>query len=353
MLETRYSCGMPNWRNHRGVSLTTSTRFSLLPLAAAVLAACTGGQGAAVNDATSTPPPLSASQAAQWITFTSFRDGLAGLFSIHPDGSGLTQLTQLEVGATHPDWSPDGSRLAVSLRVDSSNYEIAILGPDGALLDTLTDSESILDTDPDWSPDGSKLAFSSNIDAIAVDFRAGFDIYLIDAAGSRPTMLTHSLDWGIENVVSGTEAHQWNNAPDWSPDGQFLAYQTNGDGNNEIYVMAADGSNPVNVTNDPSNDRYPAWSPDGSRIAFVSDRDGNDEIYLMNPDGTGLTRLTENDSLDAAPAWSSDGNLITFSAKARQGNNPDIYVMRADGSGVTQLTTDPDFDGYPTWKPAP
>jgi Tol biopolymer transport system component len=67
--------------------------------------------------------------------------------------------------------------------------------------------------------------------------------------------------------------------------------------------MDADGSNLKRLTDHPDDDRWPTWSPDGTRIAFQSDRDGNWEIYLMNADGSGLFRLTENDKKDTEPAW--------------------------------------------------
>ena len=59
--------------------------------------------------------------------------------------------------------------------------------------------------------------------------------------------------------------------------------------------MNADGTGPVNLTNNSSANRpQPAWSPDGSKIAFTSDRDGNDEIYVMKADGAGPVRLTDH-----------------------------------------------------------
>ena len=60
-----------------------------------------------------------------------------------------------------------------------------------------------------------------------------------------------------------------------------IAFDTDRDGNFEIYVMDADGSNQVNLTNSAAADRRPAWSPDGSKIAFMSDRDGNFEDRLL------------------------------------------------------------------------
>src|SRR5262245_49125199 len=68
-----------------------------------------------------------------------------------------------------------------------------------------------------------------------------------------------------------------------------IAFTSKRDGNNEIYVMNADGSGQTNLTNNPASDAGPAWSPDGRQIAFGSFRDGNGEIYVMNADGSGQT----------------------------------------------------------------
>ena len=85
-----------------------------------------------------------------------------------------------------------------------------------------------------------------------------------------------------------------------------IAFSSDRDGNGEIYVMDADGSNLTRLTNNPANDGFfgVAWSPDGTRIAFVSERDGNWEIYVMNADGSGLSRVTDNLAVDQNPAWS-------------------------------------------------
>ena len=88
-------------------------------------------------------------------------------------------------------------------------------------------------------------------------------------------------------------------------DGTKIAFTSDRDGNNEIYVMnAQDGSNQTNLTIDPATDEFPSWSPDGENIAFTSARDGNTEIYVMNAqDGSNQTRLTDNPASDALPEW--------------------------------------------------
>ncbi len=110
------------------------------------------------------------------------------------------------------------------------------------------------------------------------------------------------------------------------PKGQ-IAFVSNRDGNEEIYVMYTDGSHQTNLTNNKARDTTPVWSPDGRKIAFVSTRDSNEEIYVMNSDGSGIKNLTRNPALDWCPAWSPDGHKLAF-ASGRSGTG-DIYVMDA------------------------
>ncbi len=82
-----------------------------------------------------------------------------------------------------------------------------------------------------------------------------------------------------------------------------LAFVSNRDGNNEVYLMNADGSGLTQLTNSPAIDAQPAWSPDGKKIAFVSDRDGKNDIYVINTDGSDQARLTSGTARNFQPEW--------------------------------------------------
>ena len=67
--------------------------------------------------------------------------------------------------------------------------------------------------------------------------------------------------------------------------------------------MSVDGTQQVRLTSHPASDFSFTWSPDSGKIAFQSNRDGNGEIYVMNADGTNEVRLTNNLATDSSPAW--------------------------------------------------
>ena len=154
---------------------------------------------------------------------------------------------------------------------------------------------------------------------------------------------TRSRLFGVANTNRATSYLPLPQTPGLKANGK-IAFVSDRDGNNEIYVMESDGSNQTRLTNNPADDTQPAWSPDGARIAFVSQRDGNYEIYAMSADGSNQTRLTNNSEFDLSPDWSPDGGKIVFT---RLG---DIVVMKADGSGQTTITSRGALYA-PVWSP--
>jgi Tol biopolymer transport system component len=128
-----------------------------------------------------------------------------------------------------------------------------------------------------------------------------------------------------------------------------IAFSSLREGNWELYVMDADGSNQKNISLHTARDLPVVWSPDGRKIAFQSNRTGAGDIYVMNSDGSGLTRLTTSTYADQAPSWSPDSQKIAFISK-RDGNF-DVFVMNADGTNQVNVTRSlsPEYD--PIWSP--
>lgn len=130
-----------------------------------------------------------------------------------------------------------------------------------------------------------------------------------------------------------------------------VLFVTDADGDTEIYVMEADGTNRLRLTNNISDDWSPTWSPNGQLIAFASDRDGDSEIFVMSADGTGIIQLTYNETGDYAPSWAPDGSKIVFvSDKDKGWQQSEIYMMNSDGSQQQRLTDNNNDDLAPKWS---
>ncbi len=164
------------------------------------------------------------------------------------------------------------------------------------------------------------------------------DIYVsrLDGAGER-RITSHESDDG---------------QPAWSPDGRTLAFTSFRDRNSEVYTIDVWGGTPRNITRNRSNDTNPSWSPDGTQILFDSTRPpgGNPDIFVTDRLGTTVRNLTNHGNVDLIASWSPDGNWITFQS-SRDGDW-EVYVMRPDGSGQRRLTHSRGFDGDAHWVPA-
>lgn len=271
------------------------------------------------------------------------------IFTVNPDGTAETVLTNNTVRDGDPGFSPDGSLISFESFVDgfSEAYRMA---SDGSGVTRLTTSGNNEDRGTSWSPDGTKIVFHSTRDPLPAGAPAGsstFEIYVMNADGSNQVRLTNNL--------------AQDSLPAWSPDGSKIAFTTNRDGGDfEIYTMNPDGTNVVRLTNSPGEDAHPTWSPDGRQIAFHSRRGSTTatpllEVWRMNADGSNPTPVTTPalPGFKFFPIWSPDGARIAFNGNLDPIDtaNTDVYhVNAADGSNPVRVTTAAGFDGRCDWQ---
>jgi len=234
------------------------------------------------------------------------------------------------------------------------------------------------DLEPTWSPDGKEILFTSHR-------TGGTAVWRMNADGTAQRDITSNIverarqaDWGSNGkivvsyglgdgigIIDSNEnsfipiysgSGVW---PKWSSDCSEITFQTYVNGNWEIYIMNADGTNPRNLTNHPAIDNQPVFLPD-KRVLFWSDRANlyqtpiEADLYLMNPDGSNVTRLTYAPGRELDPTISSDGKYIIFSRFRYLGDNPQLYLTELinadDINKWTQLTTE-GANRYLVWRP--
>ena len=253
------------------------------------------------------------------IAFDSERDGTREIYSMNPDGTNQTRLTNNQFVKQQATWSPDGNKLAFTSN-RNGNWDIYVMDADGSNEVQLT-ANPFDDTYSAWSPDGALIAFTSNRDG-------NNEIYVMDA-------LTGADQANLTNNPAEDEA------PTWSPDGSQIAFHSNRDGANGIFVMSDTGSNLRAITPGLFAEN-PNWSPDGSRIVFSGG--GGGTIYVMDASGLHQPQALPVSGLRAS--WSPDAAMIAFWS---QGDG-EINVVDANGFGATALTMNPAQDRYPNWS---
>jgi Tol biopolymer transport system component len=160
---------------------------------------------------------------------------------------------------------------------------------------------------------------------IAFNRKDGID--LMDADGSQATRL-----------IEGGSPH-------WSPDGRFIAFN----GKDGIYTIGVANRQVTHLTNRFAVFAGSAWSPDGKRIAFSGLLNEHTDIFTVNADGSHEINLTNNGNEDVYPTWSPDGKYIAFQSY-RDGNG-EIYLTTIDGREQINLTNSPEDESPPLWSP--
>ena len=171
------------------------------------------------------------------------------------------------------------------------------------------------DTDPALSPDGTKVAFASNREG-------GWDLYILELISGEITRVTNSPEY--------------DSAPSWSPDNQWLAFETYLNENLEVAVVSLTDKDQdvILLTEDASSDHSPAWAPDGRHVAFVSNRNGDSDIWLADLDKTGEMRYTNLSNTPFAaeshPTWTQDGDKLAWASSSQNVGFSGIHIWELE-----------------------
>jgi serine/threonine-protein kinase len=223
------------------------------------------------------------------------------------DGGEPVKVTETAHLNTSPVWTPDGSILYVSsLKGNRDIYLLKIgkdLKPRGepVRLTTGLNAHTIA-----LDKTGTKLVYSV--------FTPTSNIYTAPIAGGPMRAITTGTQT-IENVSV-------------SPDGKWLAYDSNLNGNQDIYKIPVAGGEPEQLTHNGADNFSPSWSPDGSQIAFHSLVNGNRDIFVMDASGGNVTQVTKHKREELGPSWINNGSGILFVIYPDSG-----YLVTKNGSG--------------------
>lgn len=238
----------------------------------------------------------------------------------HPEGGALPKkISDFAEGAFAPKWMPDSHRLIVGVTRHEAD-QLVLTDRNGAWPRPLTDSPEGDHWDAQPSPDGKSILYLlrrfddlNRLDICLLNLESGQTRTLY----GRPKTRTHS--------------------PRWSPDGQWIAFISQEDGHDDLWMVRPDGSDLHHAIKLGYDIAQFAFSPDGSRIALTVIRQGSFMLGVWEQDKGSLTELRTEMGVHSNPNWSPDGKSLTFEFESPV-QPPDIFCMNLENQGVTQLT---------------
>jgi Tol biopolymer transport system component len=343
-------------------------RSLVFAASAVLLAGCSGvtttptprPSAAGGSPSSASPSPSPADDAVAWIVYQSPN----GLWLVDPDGA--RQQPALPEGpsrALHPDWSPDGSRLAFSNDEADGTRDLWLAAGDGS------DPKRLLDCvapcrDADgaaWSPDGGRIAF------VRID--------LVDGRNPGSTLNLLDVASGEVTTVASTDGADYLAGPRWSPDGTRLVVgiDTFTDDGNDTATITGRAIAVVDLGATPAPVRrldglppfpwYPDWHPTEDRLVFgagvVERLDPTADVtnlWTVRPDGSELEPLTDlgptDDGVSMAD-WTPDGDGLWVTILDRLTGGLTLGRVALDGSVEELGGLSPVAGAHPRQRPTP
>jgi Tol biopolymer transport system component/DNA-binding winged helix-turn-helix (wHTH) protein len=311
--------------------------------------------------------PLDWSPDGKLIAFTA-KDPVREIYSIFllsVDNLETHKLTEPPVN--HQDWgpafSPDGKQVAF-IRTNSDLGDIFIVPANGGEPRRLTFDHASIPSPPTWTRDGQSVVFSSTRSSIPTLWRipvsggAPVQVSGVGVVTAHPSvsprghrlayeqMMGSSSIWSVDlgkiekkaSSIQVTASKGYNRAPELSPDGRKIAFDSDRSGTMEIWTCGRDGSNLMQVTHlgGAQFPGPPRWSPDGQSIAFDSALGEHNAIFVMKAEGGLPHPLSHKGSDSLNPSWSHDGKWIYFTSI--QSGDWQIWKMPSEGGDPVQVT---------------
>jgi dipeptidyl aminopeptidase/acylaminoacyl peptidase len=176
-----------------------------------------------------------------------------------------------------------------------------------------------------WSPDGKQVVVVSNISGRQ-------NLWIVPSAGGWPRQLTTS--------------EQRQRDPAWSPEGRWIVFQSDYDGNEmwDLFMASPQNGDVIQLTQTPEvSESSAAWSPDGKTLAFLRrsiDSPSNEIVTLnvLSRKSVQLTQETPKDLSNYNPVWSKDGKWIAYTQENAKGDDANVFVVEVATQKSTNLT---------------